>query len=84
MDFGILTGWTITPDTLISLWVAISLTKVTNAHNLRITILEQERKMATKKQALKSDGTLKKGYRWGKGGRIIEAKKPATKRKTRR
>lgn len=44
MDFGILTGWTITPDTLISLWVAISLTKVTNAHNLRITILEQDRK----------------------------------------
>ncbi|MDV2307393.1 hypothetical protein Q5N30_12540 [Vibrio cholerae] len=40
--------------------------------------------MATKKQALKSDGTLKKGYRWSKGGRIIEAKKPATKRKTRR
>ncbi len=42
MDFALLTGWTITPDTIISLWVAISLTKVTNAHNLRITILEKE------------------------------------------
>ncbi|WP_258533329.1 MULTISPECIES: hypothetical protein [Vibrio] len=40
--------------------------------------------MATKKQALKADGTLKKGYRWGKGGRIIEAQKPVAKRKTRR
>lgn len=44
MDVGVFAGWTITPDTLISLWVAISLTKVSNAHNLRITLLEQERK----------------------------------------
>ncbi|WP_257790247.1 hypothetical protein [Vibrio vulnificus] len=40
--------------------------------------------MATKKQALKSNGTLKKGFRFGKGGRIISAKKTTTKRKARR
>lgn len=39
--------------------------------------------MATKKEALKKDGTLKKGFRWGKGGRIIEAKKKPAKRKKR-
>ncbi len=37
--------------------------------------------MATKKEALKTDGTLKKGYRWGKGGTILKAKKKPTKRK---
>ena len=31
--------------------------------------------MATKKEALKTNGRLKKGYRYGKGGRIIKAKK---------
>lgn len=35
------------------------------------------------KKGLKKDGTLKKGYRYGKGGRIIEAKKKPAKRKKR-
>ena len=31
--------------------------------------------MATKKEALKANGKLKKGYRYGKNGRIVKAKK---------
>lgn len=39
--------------------------------------------MATKKEGLKADGTLKKGYRWGKGGKILKAStKPKTKKAT--
>ena len=44
MDFTFLSGWTITPDTIISLWLAWQLTKVTTNHNLRITLLEQGKK----------------------------------------
>ena len=31
--------------------------------------------MATKKEALKANGKLKKGYRYSKNGRIVKAKK---------
>ncbi|MEQ8610106.1 MAG: hypothetical protein RLO08_00265 [Parvibaculaceae bacterium] len=40
--------------------------------------------MATKKQALKSNGRLKKGYRFKKGGGVVKAKKTATRRRKRR
>ncbi len=33
------------------------------------------RKTASKKSALKADGTLKKGFRYAKGGRVVKAKK---------
>lgn len=33
------------------------------------------------KVGLKANGTLKKGYRWGKGGKVIKAKGKTTKRK---
>lgn len=31
--------------------------------------------MATKKEATKANGKLKKGYRWKKGGGVVKAKK---------
>lgn len=31
--------------------------------------------MATKKEATKENGKLKKGYRFAKGGRVVKAKK---------
>lgn len=34
--------------------------------------------MATKKIGLKKDGTLKKGYKYAKGGRIVKAKSNTT------
>ncbi len=33
------------------------------------------RKTVSKKASLKSDGTLKKGFRYAKGGRVVKAKK---------
>lgn len=33
------------------------------------------RKSVSKKAALKSNGTLKKGFRFAKGGRVVKAKK---------
>ncbi|EGU42984.1 MULTISPECIES: hypothetical protein [Vibrio] len=33
------------------------------------------------KEGLKSNGTLKKGYRFAKGGRVVKAKGTTTKRK---
>lgn len=33
------------------------------------------------KVGLKANGTLKKGYRWGKGGKVIKVKGKTTKRK---
>ncbi len=37
--------------------------------------------MAARKEGLKANGTLKKGYRYGRGGKIIKAK-ITTKTKT--
>lgn len=34
-----------------------------------------EKVKSTKKEGLKADGTLKKGYKYAKGGRIVKAKK---------
>ncbi|MEF1257193.1 hypothetical protein [Vibrio sp. M260112] len=36
------------------------------------------------KTGLKANGTLKKGYRFAKGCRVVKAKNATTKRKTRR
>lgn len=36
------------------------------------------------KTGLKANGTLKKGYRFKKGGGVVKAKGTTTKRKTRR
>ncbi|WP_278030520.1 hypothetical protein [Vibrio vulnificus] len=33
------------------------------------------------KEGLKANGTLKKGYRFAKGGRVVKAKNTTTKRK---
>lgn len=38
-------------------------------------IMAKKRKSVSKSKALKGKGKLKKGYRYGKGGRIIKAKK---------
>ena len=35
----------------------------------------KKRKSSTSKTGLKANGTLKKGYRFAKGGRIVKAKK---------
>lgn len=40
--------------------------------------------MASKKDALKSNGRLKKGYRFAKGGRVVKAKAKTTRRRKRR
>ena len=42
------------------------------------------RKLEMAKTGLKSNGRLKKGYRFAKGGRVVKAKGTTTKRKTRR
>lgn len=36
------------------------------------------------KAGLKTNGTLKKGYRFAKGGRVVKAKNTTTKRKKRK
>jgi hypothetical protein len=36
--------------------------------------MAKKRSSVSKKAATKANGTLKKGYRYGKGGRIIKAK----------
>lgn len=36
------------------------------------------------KEGLKANGTLKKGYRFAKGGRIVKAKNTTTKSKSRK
>lgn len=41
MEFAFLNGWQITPDTLISLWLAVSLTRANHSHDKRLTILER-------------------------------------------
>lgn len=33
------------------------------------------KKRTTKKEGVKANGTLKKGYRYAKGGRVVKAKK---------
>lgn len=44
-----------------------------------------KRKSVSKRVATKRNGTLKKGYRYARGGRIVKAKaKTATKRKATR
>jgi len=40
--------------------------------------------MAARKTGLKANGTLKKGYRFKKGGGVVKAKGTTTKRKTRK
>lgn len=41
MELAFLNGWQVTPDTLISLWLALSLTKVSHNHDKRISLLER-------------------------------------------
>lgn len=55
-----------------------------------MAITKKPRKKTTRKEGVKADGTLKKGYRYVKGGRVVKAKaksslsKPKTASKRRR
>lgn len=42
MEF--LSGWQITPDTLIMIWLGLQITRILHSHDKRITILENKDK----------------------------------------
>lgn len=43
---------------------------------------KKTKKSTTRKEGVKADGTLKKGFRYAKGGRVVKAKAATAKKKT--
>jgi hypothetical protein len=41
-----------------------------------------KKKTASRKEGVKADGTLKKGFRYAKGGRVVKAKSATAKKRT--